>query len=152
MLVENILERNIVQKCDVCGHVVLVDQFGNGECQNCGWNQSVVNRNNPTIVTYPNMVSLEKAKKLNLLGEPLLPSFEDFVEALLMYSEMHFEYADKHFGVCCYQNGVVELFQNGNVESVVCFNGIGDFVDKAHIDGKLLKDIWKHVKNATYMQ
>ena len=25
---------------------------------------------------------------------------------------------------------------------MVCFNGIGDFVDKAHIDGKLLKDIW----------
>jgi hypothetical protein len=87
-------------KCAVCKNNVLVDQFGQGQCPICGWNQSVDSLYFPNKVHYPNIISYKKALLLFQEGKILKASFEDFIEGLYFYSEMHFEYHSRGFGVC----------------------------------------------------
>ena len=145
-------EKDIIKKCDVCGNVVADDSFGNGTCERCGWVQGVVYESHPDIVTYPNMVSLNKAKMLYSERKPFTPSLEDFLDALFMYSEVVFNYA----------NEVYEVFLSGGADEDIIvfaserfrqeFCSRDEFKNRANIDGKLLKDIWRDVTNANYMQ
>ena len=78
--------RNYPTKCPVCGKVAMIDKYGNGECKNCLWNLDRTCETNPDSVQYPNMLSLNKAKLLYKQGKPLKPSFEDFIQGLMMYA------------------------------------------------------------------
>ena len=61
----NTQEYNIQSKCAVCGHSVMIDEIGNGDnCQHCGWVQNIGNLEFPDRVECPNLVSLNKARKL----------------------------------------------------------------------------------------
>lgn len=60
--------------CRVCGKSVLVDPYGNGFCENCGWVQNREYDKYPDDVRYPNIVSFNKAKRLFAEGQPLSPS------------------------------------------------------------------------------
>jgi len=146
-----------IVKCDVCGNVALIDQYGNGDCEKCGWRINVCNREYPDIVHYPNLISLNKAKKLYKEGKRLLPSFDDFIAGLVMYSEMEFDYKGESYLVLYDKSkekemklGAVEFAKYG--EDFKVFTSTQDFKDKASINGKLLKVIWSEVKNARYMQ
>lgn len=59
--------------CQVCGKSVLVDLYGNGFCENCGWVQNREYDKYPDDVRYPNIVSFNKAKRLLAEGQPLSP-------------------------------------------------------------------------------
>lgn len=132
--------------CQVCGEGVKVDQFGQGKCQNCGWEQNAdVSAN---VVQYPNLVSLVKAKKLYQEKKPFIPDFEDFIAALYMYSEMEFEYDNKKYYVTRHDKDKIEF---GSGDEYYYFNGKNDFINNAKINIKKLKDIWSDVKNADYM-
>lgn len=39
-----------------------------------------------------------------------------------------------------------------NTDVYAMFNNIGEFAEKAKIDGKLVKDIWNKVENANWLQ
>ena len=151
---KNPYQRDIVQKCDVCGRIVFVDQFGNGVCESCGWVQSANEEQFEMAnkISYPNLVPLSVAKEQYAKGLPFTPSFEDFLNGLLFYSEMEFDYNNKHYGVFYYTSENVEFFEVDVPQSLTKFKNIKDFADRANIDGHLLKDIWKHVKNARFMQ
>lgn len=144
-------EKNNLKVCDVCGKVVAIDQFGYGECENCGWIQDPATIKFPNSVTYPNRVSLNKAKELYKQGKKFEPDIDDFIAGLMMYSEMEFYYENKYYGVCCV-NDKIEFFEDENFDNMQIFANTNEFKEKANIDGKLLKDIWKDVKNADYMQ
>ena len=146
-----------IVKCDVCGGVVLTDQYGNGDCEKCGWKINVCNRKSPDRVQYPNMVSLNKAKQLYKEGKPQLPSFDDFIAGLVMYSEMEFDYKGESYSVLYYSSkekekklGAVKFAKYE--EDFKQFTSTQDFKNNASISGKLLKDIWQDVKNARSMQ
>ena len=141
--------RNIPPKCPVCGRVVLVEQFGNGECENCTWNVDNINIKFPDRVEYPNMISLNKARKLYREGKPFKPSFDDFIEGLEMYSEMTFYYNKKEAAVFFYTDGVVQLEWDGKTD---IYSNTADFRQNARLDGKLLSEIWNDVERADYMQ
>ena len=141
--------RNIPTKCPVCGRVVLVEQFGNGECENCTWNVDNINIKFPDRVEYPNMISLNKARKLYREGKPFKPSFDDFIEGLEMYSEMTFYYNKKEAAVFFYTDGVVQLEWDGKT---AIYSNTADFRQNARLDGKLLSEIWNDVERADYMQ
>lgn len=145
-------EKIDVKRCDVCGKPVEIDQFGRGLCENCGFQQDKNLIKNPDYVMFPNLVSLNKAKKLYKEGKKLLPDFDDFIAGLKMYSEMSFEYNHKEYGVFYYTNGQVEFFENQVPTSLQKYNSVDEFKKSANIDGKFLKDIWDNVKNADYMQ
>ena len=137
-----------VKRCDVCGNIVAVDQFGDGECKNCGWEQDKFVVDHPDVVMYPHLISLNKAKKLYSQGKAFLPDFNDFIEALYMYSEMLF----KHDGT------LYEVFIRGDDTIVFCsdemeqeFTSKNDFINESHIGSRLLKDIWNEVTDVSYM-
>lgn len=139
-----------IAQCPVCNSVCLTDKFGNGECQNCGWNLCKLEITEDTVC-YPNIVSLKKAREQFLQGKKFIPSFDDFIEGLKMYSEMSFQYENKDYGVFYYTNGKVELFQDNVPESLQTYNDVQAFKRYASINGKLLSVIWDDVKNVNYM-
>lgn len=148
----NIQEYNIQSKCAVCGHSVMIDEIGNGDnCQNCGWVQNIGNLEFPDRIECPNLISLNKAKKLYQKGKPFTPDFEDFIDGYNFYGEMEFTYNDITYGVMGVENIGVE-FWGMNTDKYETFKDIEDFKLKAQIDGKLLKDIWHEVKNVNWLQ
>lgn len=146
-------EKTEIIACDVCGKPVTVDQFGYGDCENCGWTQDSSSKKHPNNVMYPNRLSLNKAREFYKQGKELKPDFEDFVKGLIMYSEMSFNYNGKGYGVFYYKKtNIVEFFENQIAESVQKYKSIDEFKNKANINGKLLKDLWVNVSDADYMQ
>ena len=138
--------------CDVCGTEVYVDSIGNGdECPNCSWVNCAYYEEFPDRVMNPNLISLNKAKKLYADGKPFLPDLDDFIGGLDFYGEMKFTYQGINYGVTRVQNDAVDLwiFNGGTVE---LFKDSEEFRDKAQINGKLLKDIWQEIENANWLQ
>lgn len=144
-------EKIDVKACDVCGKPVTIDQFGYGDCKNCGWIQDPARLKSPDRVEYPNRISLNKAKMLYKQGKKLEPDFDDFIAGLEMYSEMEFTYNNKSYGVFLYEDNQVEFFENENPENLQVYSNATEFKQKANINGKLLKDIWQDVKNPDFM-
>ena len=138
--------------CAVCGQLVDVDNFGQGKCKHCGWHQSEICLEYSDMVAYPNMVSFNKAKTLYKQGLPLKPSLDDFIEGLDFYKEMEFEYLGVLYGVLWSRN-IIELGEYFEKDPAKWqyFDDFEEFKQKAHIGGKLLKDIWDDVTNADYM-
>lgn len=144
-------EKIDVKACDVCGKPVTIDQFGYGDCKNCGWIQDPARLKSPDRVEYPNRISLNKAKMLYKQGKKLEPDFDDFIAGLEMYSEMEFTYNNKSYGVFLYEDNQVEFFENENPENLQVYSNATEFKQKANINGKLLKNIWQDVKNPDFM-
>lgn len=133
----------------MCGKVCRIDQYGNGECDNCLWQLGRYDEQVADSVQYPNLVSLNKARRLYKEGKPLKPDFDDFIAGLEMYSEMTFYYKGIEAAVCFDSNGAIHL-EYGNRDDV--FSNTEEFHDKSRVDGKPLKEIWNEVENADYMQ
>ena len=144
-------EKNNIKPCDVCGKVVAVNQFGYGNCKNCGWCQDPSRIKFPDKVQYPNLLSLNKAKKLYKEGKEIKPDLDDFLDGLFMYSEMEFFYENKKFGVVI-EDGAINIFEDGNFNNVQIFRTKADFKSKAKVNGALLKDVWCKVTKVNYMQ
>ena len=147
-------ERNVIKACDVCSNACLVDQFGNGPCLNCGWEQGGYIKGKKASKTegYPNLVPLHKAKKLYQQAKPFIPDWEDFVNDLNFYGEMQFEYnGDLYIALRYTDDKSVELYKEQCLENKEIYKNIADFKTNAQIDGKHLKLIWKDVKNADWL-
>lgn len=145
-------EKNIQTKCPVCETLVMVNKIGNGdECPHCGWIQNIMNLEFPDRVVCPNLISLNKARKLYKEGRPLTPDFDDFIDGYNFYGEMEFTYNDITYGVMGVENVGVE-FWGANTNKYEIFKDIEEFKLKSRIDGKFLKDIWHEVKNANWLQ
>lgn len=136
-------------KCDVCKNYILIDEFGHGDCENCGWAQDPALVKMSDIVMYPNRISLNKAKTLYKQGKKLEPDLDDFLDGLFMYSEMVFTFNNIEY----------EVFLKTNKNIILCSESMQqeyitreDFRKKANINGLLLKNIWKDVIKADYMQ
>ena len=132
--------------CDVCGRPVAVDAGGNAECGNCGWVQDEIHRNDPDSVIYPDLVSLNKARKLYKQGKPFKPDFDDFLEALYSYSEMEFKYGGVQYEVFRTDNGIWFCSPTTRRE----FKTRRDFIEEANINGAPLKLIWNSVTDVDY--
>lgn len=140
---------DFLAKCPVCGKICAVDQFGNGECDNCSWGLGRDDEKVPDKVQYPNLVSLGKARRLYREGKALKPDFDDFIAGLEMYSEMTFYYKGIEAAVYYDEYGNICL-EYGGQKAV--FPSAEGFYDNARVDGKLLKDVWNKVEKADYMQ
>lgn len=143
--------RKFDKKCPVCKFATLVDKYGNGECENCGWDNNSFGEERPNEVVYPNLISLNKARKLYNEGKPLRPDLNDFLEGLYFYSEMEFSYKGLD---CC-------LFLTHNSQGEIEFGWEQDqcyyyldkdvFIQNAKIGDEYVRDIWNEVENPRYM-
>lgn len=140
--------RKYKTKCPVCGTTTLKDKYGNGECENCGWYIDNLSTKNKNSVIYPNLISLNKAKRLYQDGKLFKPDLNDFLEALYFYSEMIFKHNEK----------VYEVFFKPDYTIVFCskdfqqeFKTRKEFEENANINGRLLKNIWDEVDDPSFM-
>lgn len=139
-----------VVKCPICDKLAMQDQYGNGECKNCGWKFS---KNEKDLekslgISYPMLVSPTTAREQYKKGLPFKATFNEFVNGLYFYSEMLL----KH------DNITYEVFLKSNQTIVFCsdfmqqeYKTRQDFESKANINGKLLKDIWNEISFAGFM-
>lgn len=144
-------KRKYTQKCPICEHITLVDKFGNGDCENCNWILSELDSQWQNRVICPNLVSLQKARRLYNEGKALNPDLNDFLEGLYFYSEMEFKYNGLN---CCLflrsnTNKEIEFFWNS--ENVYYFSSKEDFIQNAKIGDEYVRDIWDKVENPNYM-
>lgn len=143
------------KKCAICGDIVMVDVFGQGECKKCGWFNNIMGEENKNKVIYPNLVSLNKAKWLFKNSLPFEPNLDEFVDGLFFYSEMQFKYNGKYYGVIITNsnktNEAIELFESGTEISQV-FNSKEEFLNNAKIGNEFLKDIWDKTTARTWLQ
>ena len=152
---ESTFKRKIATKCLVCGTECLKDQFGNGECDKCGWILNSFGEKYPARAIHPNLISVNKAKKLYSEGKPFEPNLDDFIEALYSYSEMQFEYKGVYYAVTLVDNGNdeynIELY-NEKTKEATLFNNDEDFKNNAKVEDNLLKDIWEETTDRYWLQ
>ncbi len=137
-------------KCSICGAVAFQDQFGNGECKNCGWKFSKDEERfeKEMGISYPMLVTPTTARVQYKKRLPFKATFKEFVNGLFFYSEMLFKY----------DNIIYEVFLKKNKTIIFCskdmqqeFKTRDDFENKANINGKLLKELWDKVSFAGFM-
>ena len=137
-------------KCSICQHLALQDQYGNGECSNCGWKFSKDEKlfEEQKGISYPMLVSPTTARAQYKKGVPFKATFKEFVNGLYFYSEMLFKYKSEMY----------EVFFKKDYTIVLCSKDLQqeyhtreDFENNATINGKLLKDIWDDVTFAGFM-
>lgn len=105
-------------------------------------------------VIYPNLISLNKAKKLYSEDKPFEPDLNDFVEALYIYSEVQFKYKDLYYEVVLSSMNDDEIikmndFNGGHLQTFISKE---DFLNNAKIDGEFLKDVWNETTNRDWLQ
>lgn len=143
---------NIQTKCPVCGDLIFMDSVGNGDkCMNCGWEHSKLHEEFPDRVMCPNLISLNKAKKLYQEVKPLTPDFDDFIDGFNFYGEMEFTYKGITYGLASVEDLGIE-FWGVNTEKYETFKDIDEFQQMAKIQGKLVKDIWNEIENVNWLQ
>lgn len=143
--------KDLMVKCSICGKVAFQDQYGNGECKNCGWKFSADEEEceKKIGISYPMLVTPTTAREQYRQGKIFKATFEEFVNGLFFYSEMLFEY----------KNTIYEVFLEGQAKEIIfcCeefeqkYKTREEFILNANINGKLLKDIWDNVKNPSFM-
>lgn len=152
-------------KCSICGKVAMQDEWGNGECKNCGWKFSKDEEQfeKDLGISYPMLVSPTTAREQYKKGQPFKATFDEFINGLKFYSEMTIKYNNKNYGVFFYRDktkdvdsvleldGKVEFFEDKNTKSQQMFSSVECFKNEANINGKLLKDIWNEVAFAGFM-
>lgn len=144
------LVKDQLVKCSICNKVAMQDEWGNGECSNCGWKFSKDEQEfeKEYKISYPMLVSPTTAREQYKNGLPFKATFEEFINGLKFYSEMLF----KHHNI------MYEVFYDTSYNITLCSKFIQqiykneiDFFNKANINGRLLKDIWNEVTFAGFM-
>ena len=128
----------------------MCDEWGNGECLNCGWKFS---KDEDELekkfgISYPMLVSPATARRQYKEGKPFKATFDEFANGLKFYSEMLFKHNNIIYEVFLRQNHNV-VFCSENMQQE--FNSVEEFKSNANIDGKFLKDIWNDVNFAGFM-
>lgn len=133
--------------CDLCGNEIKIDQYGNGKCKVCGWNND-----EPECYlkpNYPNMLSLADAKEAFKQGKKLLPTYEIFLDLISRGFEMAIFYKRKKYGAMR-RKGVYDFYLWNSEENFQEYSSTDEFFSNANINGKLLKDIWNDIKHIEY--
>lgn len=137
-------------KCSICGSVALQDQYGNGECKNCGWKFSKDEEifEQKMGISYPMLVTPKTAREQYKKGLPFKATFTEFINGLFFYSEMLFTYNNIMYEVFLKQDYTIVFCSKDTQQE---YKTRQEFENNANINGKLLKDIWKDVSFAGFM-
>ena len=143
------LKRKFKTKCPVCEKNALKDKYGNGKCETCGWKIDKISKKRKDEVIYPNLISLNKAKRLYQEGKPFTPDLNDFMEMLYFYSEVEFWYKGLNCCATLREDNKIEF--GWNPGNVYYFADKDDFIKNAKIGDVYVKDIWDKVENPKYI-
>lgn len=140
-----------IKKCAVCGEILSIGDTKNYECPHCNWYNNRLSEINETEVIFPNMVSLEKAKRLFKEGKAIKPDLNDFLEMLYFYSEVEFWYKGLNCCVSLIGDKDIKIEFGWSHDNVYYFSNKEDFENNAKIGNEYVKDIWDKIENPKYM-
>lgn len=143
------MNKTIEKKCVICGNSVLTDIYGQGRCFHCNWYNDVMDEENENEVIFPNLVSLNKAKRLYQEGKPFSPDLNDFMEMLYFYSEVEFWYKGLNCCLTLKEDSKIEF--GWSPDNVYYFADKDDFIKNAKIGNEYIQDIWDKVENPKYI-
>lgn len=129
------------KKCDICGKIVAVSKTGNGECKHCGWYNNMLGEMNEDKIIFPNVVSLNKAKRLYREKRNLRPDLNDFLEMLHSYSEVEFWYKGLNYCLFLRDCADKKIEFGCNPSNICYFIDKDDFIQNAKIGNEYLKNI-----------
>ena len=104
---------------------------------------------NENEVIFPNLVSLNKAKRLYQEGKSFSPDLNDFMEMLYFYSEVEFWYKGLNCCVTLKEDSKIEF--GWSPDNVYYFADKDDFIKNAKIGNEYIQDIWDKVENPKYI-
>lgn len=139
------------KKCVVCGKTLLASKTGNGECPHCGWYNNRLGETNENEVIFPNLISLNKAKRLYQAGKSFRPDLNDFLDGLYFYSEMEFWYKGLNCCLFLTDNPQGKIDFSWSQKNGYYFSDKEDFIQNAKIGDEFVRDIWDKVENPKYM-
>ena len=148
---KNPFEKNINKICSICGKNYMADISGNGKCKNCGWYNNILGEENPNFLIFPNLVSLNKAKKLFRERKSLTPDLKDFLDAFEFYGETGFEYNKIEYDLRRFGEEGIEMSWGPEPNGIIYFKDKDDFIQNAKIDNEFVKDIWNKVEDIRYL-
>ena len=148
---KNIYDKIFEKKCDVCGRTLLASKTGNGECPHCCWYNNRLGEINENTVIFPNLVSLNKAKKLYKENKPIKPDLNDFLEAFEFYGETGFDYKNVGFSLFRNDENGIEFSWGPVPCDTIYFKDKEDFIKNAKIKNEHVRDIWDKVENPCYL-
>lgn len=139
-----------VVKCSICGDIAFQDQYGNGECKNCGWkfSKNEEDLEKKLCISYPMLVSPKTAREQYKKRLPFKATFEEFINGLYFYSEMLFKHSDITYEVFLRKDNTI-IFCSKDIQ--LEYKSRDEFESKANINGRLLKDIWDEVSWSGFM-
>lgn len=154
---ENIIkdEKKYKKKCEVCNRTIDVDIYKQEKCPFCGWWNCFLNEENPDNIAIPNLISLNKAKRLFNEGKSFEPDLDEFIKGLHGYGEMQFEYNGIYYAVelIYNENKILKIsFYNTQTKEVVLFDDDADFKNHAKIGDEYVKDIWEQTTDRYWLQ
>lgn len=137
----------IEKKCDVCGNNMFVDEWGNGKCNICKWEQSSYALDYPDAINPPNFTSFNDAILLWKNKTKFKPSFEEVLSLVDRGFDISFIYDKKRYQLDKHDNFTFWEMETNNY---IQFDTIEDIVNHLKIDDKFLKDIWGKVHHIRY--
>lgn len=143
------MNKIIEKKCVICGNMISVDMYGQGRCSHCNWFNDIMDEENENEVIFPNLISLNKAKKLYQEGKPFRPDLNDFMEMLYFYSEVEFWYKGLNCCASLKEDNRIEF--GWSPDNVYHFTDKDDFIKNAKIGDEYVRDIWEKVENPKYI-
>ena len=152
---KNIYDEIFEKACSVCGKEIKKDIYEQGKCPYCNWKNNHLADVNPESVIYPNLISLNKAKKLFKEGKSFEPDLDEFLEALHNYYEMQFEYNGIYYAVELKRDKQKDLkisLYNSQTKQTQFFDTDEEFIENAKIEDKFLKDIWEKTTDRYWLQ
>ena len=147
---QQLVKKDRMVQCSICRQVACEDQYGNGECENCGWkfSKDEAQFEKDYGISYPMLVTPTTARKQYSLGQPFKATFEEFVNGLYFYSEMLFKHDNIMYEVYFSVNDVI-IFCSSEMKQE--YKTRTEFENNANINGRLLKNIWNEVSFAGFM-
>lgn len=137
----------LIKKCSICGEPVKVDQWGNGKCKNCGWNQNLDCETFPDAINPPNFVSLNKAKKLYNNEKPFLPTYDEMLKLVERGLDLSFVYNKVRYQLDLHNSFTIWKVSTKEFKEYKDFK---DFSENLTIENVLLKDVWHKIKSLRY--
>ena len=137
----------IKKKCDVCQNEIIIDQWGNGKCKFCKWEQSQDCSDFPDVINPPNFISLNTAKKYYIENKKFYPTYDEAMELIERGLDFSFVYNNKRY--LLEKNDVYSLYDN-NYQNIAEYESFEALTKNLSINEVKLKEIWSSLKNFKY--
>ena len=136
-----------IKNCDICGENTKIDNYGNGKCKNCGWNNDENAVTFPNSINPPNFTSLNEAKNNYKNKLKYKPTFDRIVDLVDRGFDIIIKYKKSLYQLSKHDDFTIWEVDTNNYKSYKSFD---EFKSKANINDIPLKDLWKNIKFIKY--